>query len=195
MTSQVPERFMIDGKPHWLHADPLYRLLASRRTRIVAPDGKTTACHRQYIGTWDIADGMLRLVTLCTYGADELPISDDMRAWFLKLVPATGFPASATWFSGSLQIPIGPQLVRGFHGWSSWYTRLRVITIRKGRVVRDREVDTLSILVWRLRRQPDLMEGLDPEDSVCDPRAWITEEDYAPVRGDWWPPGARIDAA
>jgi len=178
MTSQVPERILIDGKPYWLYAQPLYRLLASRRTRMTAPDGFTTACHRRYVGTWDVADGMLRLVTLCTYVNAELPLSDDMEAWFLRLVPTDRFPVAATWFNGHLRIPIGPMLVRGFHGWSSWYTRERVISCRQGRVVRDREVDTLAILEWAMRRRPYLKENLDPEDTPGGPLAWITDDDY-----------------
>ncbi|QOF73354.1 hypothetical protein IG197_10020 [Aminobacter sp. SR38] len=116
MTSQMPERILIDGKPHLLHALPLYRLLASRRVRISAPDEWTTNCHRQYVGTWDVIDGKLCLVALSTYGDRERPLSDAMRSWFLRLVPATRFPVSAEWFSGHLRIPTGPMLLWGFHG-------------------------------------------------------------------------------
>ena len=186
MTAQTPERILIDGKPHWLLSDPLYRLLATRRTEIEAPDGSTTACHRNYIGTWDIVDGKLWLVALSTYGVQELALSDAMRAWFLRLVPASGFPVWAEWFSGRLRIPTGPTLVTTHHGWLSWHTRERVITCRQGRVVRDREVDTLAMLRRALRRgslPPDLADASE------DPLSWITDDDYEPLRGDWWPPG------
>lgn len=43
MTAQIPERILIDGKPHWLHARPLDHLLAERGTEITAPDAWTTA--------------------------------------------------------------------------------------------------------------------------------------------------------
>jgi len=188
MTAQVPERILIDGKPHWLYAEPLYRLFATRRTRVTDPDGWTTACHRQYVGTWDIADGRLRLAALSTYGREELPLSEPMRSWFLRLVPTDRFPIYADWFSGRLRIPIGPKLVQGFHGWSSWFTRERVIFCRQGRVVRDRDVDTLAILEWALRRREGLKQSLDPEDTPGGPLAWITDDDYDHLRGDWWPP-------
>ena len=184
MTSQIPERILIKGKPHWLHAQPLYRLLASRRTNIRAPDARTSACHRQYVGTWEIVDGMLMLVALSTYGDKERPLSDTMRNWFLRLVPTDRFPVPVTWFNGRLRIPIGPKLVQGFHGWSSWFTRERVITCRQGKVVRDREVDTLAILEWALRRRAGLKEHLDPEDTPGGPLAWITDDDYEHLRGD-----------
>ncbi|HEY7300916.1 MAG TPA: hypothetical protein VH684_23740 [Xanthobacteraceae bacterium] len=192
MTAQIPERILIEGKPHWLHAQPLYRLLATRRTEIAAPDAMTTACHRQYVGTWDIVDSKLWLVDLSTYGYKELPLSDVMRTWFLRLVPANGFPVCAEWFSGHLRVPIGPRLVRGFHGWSSWFTRERVITCRQGRVVRDREVDTLAMLEWALRRREGLKHSLDPEDTPGGPLTWITDDDYEHLRGDWWPPEWKV---
>lgn len=188
MTAQIPERMLLDGKPHWLYSEPLYRLLASIRTKITAPDGRTTACPRQYVGTWDIVGDRLRLVCLSTYGFEESPLSDAMRVRFLRLASASEFPVHAEWFDGRLRIPTGPRLVCGFHGWSSWFTRERVITCRKGRVVRDREVDTLAMLEWALRRRPDLKRNLDPEDTPGGPRAWIADDDYDHLRGDWWPP-------
>ncbi len=192
MTAQIPERILIDGKPHWLHACPLDPLLAESGAKIAAPDARTTACHRQYVGTWRIADGRLWLVALSTFGREELPLSDAMRIWFLRLARADRFPVYAEWFDGCLRIPIGPMLVRGFHGWSSWFTRERVITCRQGKVVRDREVDTLAILEWALRRREGLKQSLDPDDTPGGPLAWISEDendgDFDHLRGDWWPP-------
>jgi hypothetical protein len=189
MTAQIPERIFIDNKPHWLHARPLDHLLAERKAEITAPDAWTTACHRQYIGTWGVADGRLWLVALSTFGGEELPLSETMHIWFLRLVPADRFPIYAEWFNGCLRVPIGPRLVQGFHGWSSWFTRERVITCRQGRVVRDREVDTLAMLEWALRRREALRQSLDPEDTPGGPRGWIADDDYEHLRGDWWPPG------
>ena len=40
------------------------------RPRAAVPyhhDGWTSACHRQYVGTWAIVDGMLRLVAFSTH--------------------------------------------------------------------------------------------------------------------------------
>jgi len=188
MTAQTPERILINGKPHWLHAKPLYRLLAKRKAKILAPEGWTTACRRQYVGTWDVIDGRLWLVGLNTYGAQELPLSDAMQTWFLRLVPTNEFPVWADWFSGCLRIPVGPRLVQGFHGWSSWFARERVITCRKGRIVRDREVDTLAMLEWALRRYDGLKQCLDPDDTPGGPLAWVTDDDYEHLHGDWSSP-------
>jgi hypothetical protein len=189
MTAQIPERILIDGKPHWLYAEPLYHLLDAHKVEMAAPDCLwTTACYRQYVGTWGISEGRLWLVALSTYGCEELPLSDTMRTWFLRLASAGGFPVCAEWFDGCLRIPTGPRLMRGFHGWSSWFTKERVVSCRQGRVVRDREVDTLAMLEWALRRYEGLKQRLEPEDTPGGPLAWITDDDYDHLRGDWWPP-------
>lgn len=191
MTTQMPERIILDGKPQFLYADPLDQLLIKRRIRITAPDGLTSACHRQYIGTWDLEYGMLRLAGLCTYGVEELPLAETMQKRVLRLLRTDRFPVPATWFNGPLRIPIGPMLVRGFHGWSHWFTRERVITCRAGVVVRDREVDTLAMLELALERRKGLREYLDPDNTPGGPLAWLTDEDYDHLRGDWWPPSSR----
>lgn len=188
MTAQIPERILVNGKPYWLYARPLDCLLDEHGMEITAPDGRTTACHRQYVGTWDIVDGRLWLVALSTFGCEELPLSDATRTWFLRLAAAKEFPVCAEWFNGHLRIPTGPKLVQGFHGWSSWFTRERVVTCRQGKVVRDREVDTLAILEWALRRYGGLKQDLDPEDTPGGPLAWITDDDYQHLHEDWWPP-------
>ena len=132
MTAQTPERIIIDGRPHALYAKPLYRLLASRRMDLIDDSsGFSTACHRRYVGTWEIRNGTLYLVHLNMVVPDEEPLTPLIRQRLFRAVPCTGFPIKADWFNGQLRIPIGPTLVQGFQGWSSWYTRERVITCRQ----------------------------------------------------------------
>ena len=139
----------------------------------------------------------LWLVNLSTYGVEELPLSNEMRGWFSG-AGADGqlFPCTPIGFDGHLRVPIGPMLVQGFHGWSSWFTRERVITCRQGRIVRDREVDTLAMLEWALRRREGLKQSLDPDGHARRP-LWrgITDDDYEHLRGDWWPPEYAIQHA
>lgn len=190
MTAQIPERIILADRPYWVHEMPLYPVLEKRGIKIRAPDAWTTACHRQYVGTWAVSSDHLWLLTLSSFGYDEAPLTDTARQAFLEQLPAERFPIRADWFDGSLRIPVGPMLIRGFHGWSSWFTRERVITCRQGRVVRDREVDTLAMLERALRRNASLRHEIEPEDRPgSDPRSWITADDYAHLEGDWWPPG------
>lgn len=124
------------------------------------------------------------------YDGDECSLPPALQASFLRLVPTDRFPIHAEWFSGHLRIPTGPRLVSGFHGMAgSWFARERVITCRNGRVVRDRDVDTLAMLERALRRYPRLKQDLDPDNTPGGPLAWSNDDDgdYNHLRGDWWP--------
>jgi hypothetical protein len=191
MTAQTPERIFIDGKPNILDATPLYRLLASRRAKLKDDRYFTTACYRGYVGTWQIIDGMLHLVTVCMMRDDESPLSDVERRYFLSLVPCSTFPVPAFWFNGRLRIPLGRRLVYSHHGWSSWYERERVVTCRGGKVIRDRNVDTQRMLTWVLRRYPEMLGHLDADRQQSagpGPLMWFDDSDDDWL-SDWWPAG------
>jgi len=195
MTAQTPERIIIDGRPRALYEQPLYRLLEKRRMTLCDPKderfGMTTACWRRYVGTWEIRDGILFLIHLNLNVPHEEPLPQDIRQRFLRCVPAADFPIRADWFSGRLRIATGPRLVYSHHGWSSWYARERVITIKKGVVKRDRDVDTQAILEWWLRRHPELSDRLSGRaPAAFGPIVWFekNDEDWT---ADWWPPDYR----
>ncbi|MCB1520700.1 MAG: hypothetical protein KDJ37_09000 [Hyphomicrobiaceae bacterium] len=190
MTAQVPERIIIDGIPHFLNCDPLYRIFASRRISRFPSEDYTTACYRRYVGTWELVDGELYLVHMCLFCDGEEPLSEDQRQWMLRLVPAKTFPVFASWFNGRLMIPLGRRLAYVHRGWASTYERLRVVTMRHGKVVRDRIVDTGAIHEWRQRRDERfrrLMEG-DTSDFPVAPLIWSTKDSKADDLSDWWPP-------
>lgn len=197
MTAQVPERIIIDATPHVLYAQPLYRLFASRRCRFPR-ESYTTACHRAYLGTWEVIDGDLYLVHLCACPNAEVPLSPEDRRWFLRLVPTDRFPIRADWFSGRLKVQLGRMLVYSHNGFSSWYEKARIITVHRGRVVRDRVVDTEAILERHKRRDAHfaaLMNG-DCSGYLIPPMYWpVTEDDRADDDSDWWPPDYRRTAA
>jgi len=189
MTAQTPERIILDGRPRVLYADPLYRLLASRRMSLENRDvGWSTACYRGYCGTWQVIDGRLHLMHLNTMWPDEGPLPADLRRRLLRAVPASGFPVFASWFSGHLRIQIGRRLVYSHHGWSSWFERARVMTFKGGVLVRDREVDTRRILEWWLRSHPEAVPVLDGTDCRSPgPLVWFEDSDDDDWTADWWP--------
>jgi hypothetical protein len=193
MTAQVPERMLIDNRIHALTADPLYRIFASRRMTFNLPGhGWSTANYRCYIGTWEVIDGQLYLVHLNTDWGQEGELPDDLRRKFLRAIPAAGFPIFAYWFSGRLRIPMGRRLIYSHRGWSSWYERERVMTFRKGILVRDREVDTRRILAWWLKRNPETAELLDGRaNAPFAPLFWYdtSEQGEEEDDDDWWPLG------
>lgn len=189
MTAQCPERLIIDGLPHYLYADPLYRLLASRRlTRLF--EAQTSACWRGYCGTWQVIDGRLHLMHINPVGNSDTPLPGDIRCRLLRAVPAREFPVVADWFNGRLKVPSGRRLVYSHHGWSSWHERTRVMTFRHGSLVRDREVDTRAILEWWLKRNPESRARLDrtaPDNGVPRPMTWFDDSDDDGIDPNWWP--------
>ena len=197
MTAQSPERIILDGRPYALYASPLYRLLASRRMDLDNPFGRSTACYRGYCGTWQVIDGRLHLMHVNTMWPDEGPLPEDLRRKLLRAVPAKGFPVFAHWFNGVLRIQIGRRLIYSHHGWSSWFERERVMTIKGGMLVRDREVDTKRILEWWLRRHPSAVPILDG--SVVPlgigPLIWFEKNDDDDWMADWWPSDYQRPAA
>ncbi|HZT19813.1 MAG TPA: hypothetical protein VFA23_10445 [Dongiaceae bacterium] len=192
MTAQSPERIILDGRPHQLFADPLYRLRKRCRLDLANPLSWSTGNYRGYVGTWEISDRRLYLVHLCWDGWDgsscEVPISGELRQRLLRAASASGFPIHAHWFSGIVRIAIGRRLVYSHHGWSSWFERERVIRFVAGDVVRDREVDTRAILERWLRRHPEAADRLAPSNpDPLGPLTWFDEDD-GDWEADWWPP-------
>ncbi len=191
MTAQTPERIVIDGRPHALRSEPLYRLLASRRIDFQSEErGYSTACWRGYTGTWEICDGTLYLLHLNLNIGDEIPMPEKDRDKLFRAVPARHFPVAAHWFNGVLRISCGRRLVYSHHGWSSIFERERVITLRQGKVKRDRLVNTKAMLERALQRKSC---RLDDEDEThppgFGPMVWFDESgDDEDWTSDWWPP-------
>ncbi|MFG1376892.1 hypothetical protein [Xanthobacter autotrophicus] len=192
MTAQSPERIILDGRPHALYAQPLYRLLKSFR---IDPgqygECWTTANYRGYIATWDIADGYLRLLHLDVLGreCEESPIPLELRTKLLRAGAARDFPLPAHWFTGRLRIKLGRRLIYSHQGYSHWFERERVITLKQGRVVRVREVDTKAMLEWHLKRHPEMVDFLNGKDrGMPGPLVWFDNSDDDDWEADWWPP-------
>lgn len=191
MTAQSPERLIVDGRPRPMYADPLYRLRRQSRLDLSNPNFSSTGNYRGYIGTWEIRMGLLYLVHLCWDGWDgrscEVPISDDLRSQLFRAAGAKGFPLHAHWFNGSVRVAIGRRLIYSHHGWSHWHERERVMRFRNGEIVRDRKVDTHAILERWLKRHPEALHALDPDQSgPLGPLMWFAHDDQDWAI-DWWP--------
>jgi hypothetical protein len=200
MTAQAPERIIIDGRPRALYADPLYPLLESHRLDLRNPHCRSTGNYRGYIGTWQIRGRRLFLLHLNWEGrGNEVPISREALAKLLRAIPCTRLPTPACWFSGVLRIAIGRRLIYSHHGWSHWFERERVIRVKDSVIVRDRQVDTRSILEWALRRYPGMQwlndeQGEQPENSPP-PLIWRDTGADDDWEADWWPPDLSRAAA
>jgi hypothetical protein len=133
-TQQASESFVTSTGTKAMLADPLAAARESdpalwiRFTKYL-PKQTCSALWRGYIGTWDVSDGYLRLLSVRTNDCKEsreVPLSD--------LFPGTHGPVSATWYTGELVFEVGPY-VPGPCGFSpTCPSEYEVVLINKGRV-------------------------------------------------------------
>jgi hypothetical protein len=84
----------------------------------------STACWRQYIGTWEIRDERLFL-----------------RGLRGRLALVGEEPLFADWFSGTLRIPRAEQLLTGHMDSASPYEQELLLSLRRGVVLSTETVD------------------------------------------------------
>jgi len=132
MTAQIGETLHYDGREHTMCSEPLgdYFALGGEKPAFLE---NCTALWRGYIGTWEIRDGRLYLVNI------DARLQDGTKVTLADLFP--GFPERvfAHWYSGTLRLPDGKQLLYVHMGYSSKYERDILVRIEKG-VVRETEV-------------------------------------------------------
>jgi hypothetical protein len=130
-TTQIPESIIIDGQKQSLFTNPLESYYGKNNPRppFKAPN---TATWRGYVGTWEIDRGVLYLKAI--------------RAWTPQgqvgleaLFPGHKGRVAATWFSGQLRVPQGKVLKPYVP--HPIYEKYLMVTVEKGRVVRQEIVD------------------------------------------------------
>jgi hypothetical protein len=140
MTAQVHEKIRYQGKrmrlastPHFPEDHPRIQLSSEQEVEEFARDSKTeiifsTACWREYVGSWSIRRGKLYLTKL--EGRYRL---EGKEAIF------------ADWFTGELCIPKG-RLVEYVHsGFNSVYEEEIILTLDKGVVIQTELVKPMPI--------------------------------------------------
>lgn len=128
MTAQVHERLILDGKELSLACEPTI----PEHPRIINISGEeasasnplvfSTACWRNYIGSWEIKDGRLYLTSI---------------VGIYKLIGDS--PISAEWYTGTLRVPTGSMREYVHMGYGSTYERELYIDVRNGDVVGQHE--------------------------------------------------------
>lgn len=133
MTAQVHENLIFEGEQTSMACSPP---LPERHPRIIELDPEdmetekvswiisSTACWRQYIGTWEIKDGRFYLVDIT--GRYKMAGND---------------PIPADWFSGVIRIPKGELLHYVHMGFGSVYEQEIHVKIENGEVVKSRTID------------------------------------------------------
>jgi hypothetical protein len=133
MTAQFHEHLILDGETTSMACCPplpkKHPRIIDRHAQGLPGDDEdvgcySTACWREYIGTWEIKDGKfyLRRLVGCYRFRDEEPIFAD-------------------WVSGTLRIPMGERLQYVHMGFGSVYEKDLLIKLEKGIVVSREELD------------------------------------------------------
>lgn len=132
MTAQVPERLLYRGRMLDLCDQPLYswfRLSGQEETPFVST---FSANWRGYVGTWEIRDDRLYLVTLMGL------LKSGERGSLEDLFPDYPQRVFAHWYSGELRAPLGRLLKYVHMGYASEYERDLLLLVRRGVVLKTR---------------------------------------------------------
>ncbi len=131
MTAQIHERLYLNGRLTSMACEPDLpenhpRVVAATDEEIAMARGDvfSTACWREYLGTWKIKDGkfyLLRVEGKC------------------KLVGTK--PLFADWYSGILIVPHGELLEYVHAGYASVFEKETQILVENGLVVASRTID------------------------------------------------------
>jgi len=147
MTAQMHENLIYEGNetsmafcPPLPQSHPRIRKLSEKELEAVDSDLSifSTACWRQYVGTWEVKDGRFYLVRL--EGGYRLEGEG---------------PLFAGWFSGILRIPKGEMIEYVHMGFGSVFEQEVHVKIEHGMVTKTRVVDNrgkehdLGRLTWR----------------------------------------------
>jgi hypothetical protein len=133
MTAQVREDLLYEGKQLSMCSTPLKDFLTMNGIR--PPFARmTTACHRNYVGKWEITDNRLYLIGI------DATLSDGSPASVATIFPDSPDRVFANWYTGTLRIPEGDRLYYFHGGFASVYERDLFLDITEGVVVDTRLV-------------------------------------------------------
>lgn len=132
-TAQRPDILIHEGHEYPLFSNPLesYYGRDNPRPRFTFPD---TATWRGYVATWEIDRGVLYLKRIEAW-------LDGREVGLDYLFPGHPGMVEATWFTGQLRVPQGKMLQYIHMDYESIYERDLIITVQRGRIVKQEIVD------------------------------------------------------
>ena len=125
MTAQIGENIIYKDKKYVMCTEPLsdFFNLSGISIEFCEP---ITALWRGYIGTWEIKENRLYLISI------EGNLKNDKEVVLEDIFPSYPGRVFAHWYSGVLRIPDGKMLSYEHMGYASEYERDILITIEKG---------------------------------------------------------------
>jgi hypothetical protein len=133
MTPQIFERIIYKGIEYNLANEPLDPILEEKNIKI-KPSLIMSSCWRGYIGTWEIKQDKLYLISLKILG------ESDAQFAIIKIFPGQK-EVFAEWFSGQLRIPLGDIIKAVYGGYDTIYERDIILTIDHGILIDSKEVE------------------------------------------------------
>lgn len=131
MSAQIGESILYKGKKRTLFSEPLRSYLDQNPLLKFIPPH--SACYRGYFADWEVNDGLLLLVKLEGY------LANDKIADLHYLFPGEE-KVFANWYSGELRIPQGEVLNYVHGGFSTVTSEDIFLTFENGKLVEEREV-------------------------------------------------------
>jgi hypothetical protein len=112
------------------------------RRVVLQCSGRSSACWRGYVGTWEIRSNTLYLIKLrqeCTDDPVKITIDNvETNIRYSSYLPAAdALPMPAPWFSGTLRVPQGKELRYVHMGFGSIYERDLFLQITNGVVEKE----------------------------------------------------------
>jgi hypothetical protein len=128
MTAQIGEKLIYEGRTVSMCSEPLGDFFALGGD---CPEFEftCTALWRGYVGTWEIVNDRLYLISLSG------TLKDGSEATLETVFPGYTDRVFAHWYSGTLRIPEGKQLEYVHMGYGSTYERDRFLRLEKGVLV------------------------------------------------------------
>ncbi len=139
-TAQIPDEIRFDGRTEMLFSEPLNAFLAIGSNLDKLRPFLRERCSgswRGYQATWEVRGVDLFLVALVTAPCNSMPNSVPLE----RIFPGPTSAVLASWFSGSLVVPIGRQVEYVHKGYESRCEKYLVFQVIGGRIISRNEQD------------------------------------------------------
>lgn len=144
-TAQVSEKLEYRGEVQQMFSTPLETYFTEQHPR---PNevlrSLSSANWRGYVGHWKIQDKSLILLGL--YSEKHVETEDGTSEWKDELIPAekifgdnSSYPIPATWFTGTIKIPVGERVRYVHMGFGSQYEKEIILELEAGQIVKETE--------------------------------------------------------
>lgn len=143
-TAQIPEEIVLDGQRQPLFSEPLqdYLKASGRGPQFVRllSNARCTGSWRNYRGSWEVRGKRLLLQGIVTSPCDEKPIPVDLN----ELFPESPKPVPASWYTGTLVVPVGKVVECVHMGYETKFEGYLVMDVVNGEVVASRRMSSIK---------------------------------------------------